>query len=88
MARIPAGCIRKEAASSPLNARDMDLPSPQPGQNSTPALLNKQNVGSSDPGTIVAARISATVNAIHSKWKKKLLFTAAVFNFINDLELK
>lgn len=81
---MPAGCILKDAVRLPLIASDMDLPSPQPGQKSTPERLNRQNVGSSKPGAIDAASRRPKASTIHSKCKKKLLFRAVMFTFMAE----
>jgi hypothetical protein len=43
-AKIPMGWVRNESEKSPWKNRDIDLPSPQPGQNSNPRFFRGQIV--------------------------------------------
>jgi hypothetical protein len=51
---MPRGCAANDFANSPRNNRDIECPSPQPGQKSKPRL---------DKGQIVKCPASGLINA-------------------------
>jgi len=55
-AKIPSGCDWNEETKSPLNKYEIELPKPQPGQNSKPRFEIGQIVKCVSPGEWTKSR--------------------------------
>jgi hypothetical protein len=68
-AGMPRICVRKDSATLKWRKKEIDLPNPQPGQNSMPRLWNGQNEKVlPSAGSIYARNSMAESQMIISRW--------------------